>query len=107
MFCASLRVEAAATLLADTGCSGVIEGANSPCTKRVSLAIAPASGGYADCPDHCRRAQLGWSVGLLVELGPDEKMFHVPKHDRAKTCSDARDHTIACRFVDAVSAKTF
>lgn len=32
--------EAAATLLADTGCSAVIEGANSPCTKAVSLTLA-------------------------------------------------------------------
>lgn len=33
------HTEAAATLLADTGCSAVIEGANSPCTKAVSLTV--------------------------------------------------------------------
>lgn len=39
MFCFLPPTEAAATLLADTGCSAVIEGANSPCTKAVSFTI--------------------------------------------------------------------
>lgn len=34
--------EAAATLLADTGCTAVIEGANSPCTKAVSFSVEDA-----------------------------------------------------------------
>lgn len=39
MFCLLPPTEAAATLLADTGCSTVIEGANSPCTKAVSFTV--------------------------------------------------------------------
>lgn len=60
----SLRpTEAAATLLADNGCSAIIEGANSPCTKTVSFMVDGV-----DCADgpQCREV-LVLQGGVLQE----------------------------------------